>query len=100
MNDKEKLPVLRGEILFYLGKLYPDGITLTSILKVYHERYRWEIIEKALAYLGESGLISSQPQPTGVPGRSTWFYKIRPEGIRVEEGHVADPAIVLFKEEL
>ena len=45
-------------------------------------------------------LVAGLNVPTGVPGRSTWFYKIRPEGIRVEEEHVADPVIVLFKEEL
>lgn len=96
-----KQSLLRGKILSLLHDIYPDPIEKTSLIGIYYQYHKIELIEKALAYLEDKKLIEVKRMPH--PFREREFvisYKITGDGIDLLEGNAEEePGVLLPVEE-
>ena len=94
---KVKPAFLRGELVQFLHKTYPDGIPEQVIARTFYDYNEKDAILSALAYLTEKGYIEKKevPHPYKEQSYVRWF-KITAKGIDLIEGNIArDNGVVL-----
>ncbi len=91
---------LRGILLDFLQKIYPNEVELLGIYAVFYERYTVNEINKALGYLVDKGYVKEETVPNPYRRyRCIKTYKLTPKGLDLLEGTINDPGIFLPEEE-
>ncbi|MCL2210190.1 MAG: hypothetical protein FWC19_06500 [Treponema sp.] len=89
--------ILRGTLLDFLRKVYPEGAGYQSILSVFFQYHKIDAISASLEYLADKAYIKKieQPHPYIQHEKLMW-YKITPHGIDLNDGTIpSDPGILL-----
>ncbi|KAA0257224.1 hypothetical protein FHQ18_11710 [Deferribacter autotrophicus] len=90
---------LRGQLLDFLYKVYPEETEEITIISVFYQYFRESQIKKSLQYLVDKGYIESKNIPHPVHKRKTIkLYKIRPAGVDLIEGNFHDETILIEEE--
>ena len=92
----EKAKELRGLILYFLFKVYPENIERTSVHKSFYHYWKTEDIDRALEYLCEKDYLhrSEMPDPFGDPFGRLESFRITTNGIDVCEGTSQDDGVL------
>lgn len=91
---------LRGAILQFLKDIYPEGAEKRTILSIFYQYHRYEAIERSLEYLVDKEYVSRKDVPH--PYRTSdniSIYRITTKGIDLLDGLMADPAVLMPREE-
>lgn len=88
--------ILRGKILEFLKKLYPEGADDRTVVGVFFEYHKVESIFQCLEYLSDKGYVSRITVPHPYKKLDVIsVYKIAPAGIDLLEGTSSDPAVLI-----
>ena len=89
--------ILRGILLNFLKKVYPEGASYETILSIFFQYHKSDDITAALAYLSDKEYIKKFEQPHLYFKQEIFlWYKITPHGIDLQEGSIpADPGITI-----
>ncbi|MBI3584211.1 MAG: hypothetical protein HY096_09740 [Nitrospinae bacterium] len=94
------LKSLRGMILEFLNKIYPNMVVEFDIIGVFYRDYRDKYILKALSYLTDKGYVEAIKRSHPVRRyEEQVFYKITPKGIDLLDGTENDNGILLEDKE-
>lgn len=87
---------LRGMILEFLCKVYPNLVLEIDIISVFYRDFRDVHIRKAIAYLVDKGYAEriEREHPVRRFERQV-FYKATPAGIDLLEGIIRDDAVLI-----
>jgi hypothetical protein len=87
---------LRGTLLEWLNKLYPDGADLRLLVGTLYQYHKPDDIKVSLEYLADKGYISKKELPHPYKaGELIVIYKITPAGIDLMDGTTSDPGIAM-----
>ena len=89
--------LLRGILLDFLRKVYPEGAGYQSILGIFFQYHKADDIFSSLEYLTDKDYIKKieLPHPYIKLEKILW-YKIAPNGIDLIDGNIpADPGITI-----
>jgi len=89
--------ILRGILLNFLRKVYPEGAGYETILSIFFQYHKSDDITAALAYLTDKEYIKEFEQPHLYFKQEKFlWYKITPHGIDLQDGSIpADPGITI-----
>lgn len=91
---------IRGQILGFLYKVYPEGVEEIGIISVFYEYHKESYIRKSLQYLVDKGYIEARRLPHPLNKRKDLtIYKILPKGVDLVEGNIRDNTIFIEEEE-
>ena len=91
---------LRGFILDFLRKVYPQEVEELNVVGTFYQYYRDRDIRQALAYLVDKGYIERREKRHPVYRRKKLvFYKATAKGIDLLEGTISDDGIILPEED-
>lgn len=91
--------VLRGDLLQFLGTIYPSEAKETSIIAAYFQYHTPAAIMKALNYLADSEFVEKIERPHLFrPLDKVAFYKISPKGINLMERSITDAGVTVIDE--
>ena len=94
------MKVLRGAILDFLRKVYPQEVEELNVVGTFYQYYRDRDIRQALAYLADKGYVERKEVPHPVYRRKKLvFYKATAKGIDLLEGTIQDDGIILPEED-
>jgi len=91
-----KYASLRGMILEFLHKVYPNMVLELDIVSVFYRDYKDTAIRKSIAYLVDKGYVEriEKEHPIKRYDRQV-FYRLTPKGIDLLEGTIKDEAIAI-----
>ena len=91
---------LRGAILAFLVKVYPESMARNSILATYYEYYRVDDIDDQIAYLKEKGYIEEREVDTPFLAafQRARYYTLTARGMDLYEGTVSDVGVLVPQE--
>jgi len=90
---------LRGQILDFLYKVYPEETEEVTIISVFYQYFKESQIKKSLQYLVDKGYIELKDIPHPVHQRKIIrLYKILPPGVDLIEGNTHDETILIEEE--
>jgi len=89
--------ILRGILLEFLRKVYPEGAEKKTIISIFYQYHKTEDISTSLEYLTDKKYIHKKEHPHPyIKQEAILWYKITPEGIDLIEGNIkADPGILI-----
>lgn len=89
--------VLRGKLIEFLRKVYPDGVEQASIISIFFQYHKADDIATSLEYLVDKGyaLRKEYPHPY-IQQEIIHWYKLAPSGMDLYEGNIdPDPGILI-----
>lgn len=97
---KLKEAPLRGAVLTFLRDIYPEGAERRTIISVLYQYHDYEPIKQALEYLVDKDYVSRKDVPHPYrAGDAISIYRITANGIDLLDGLLADPAVLIPREE-
>lgn len=91
--------IVRGKILYYLGLVYPQAVTLPLLqgeLDLFGYPVPMDTLNFHLAYLAEKGFVTVEDASAAQPRRKVPLVKITAKGIDYYDGRLpADEGIYL-----
>lgn len=94
------IQLLRGLILDFLYRVYPNKIEKLNIIEVFYKDYKPKDINKALGYLKDKGYIEEiEIQHPIKKFEKISTYKITPAGIDILDKIKEDKGIRLYEDE-
>jgi DNA-binding PadR family transcriptional regulator len=91
---------LRGAILQFLRDIYPEGVERRTIVSVFYQYHTYETIDPAMEYLVDKEYASRKDVPHPYrAGDTISIYRITTKGIDLLDGLLADPAVLIPREE-
>jgi len=90
---------LRGQLLDFLKRIYPNEIEELGIISVFYEYHRDKEIRQSLQYLVDKGYAEKRNAKHPFRKREKLtFYKITAKGIDLLEGTIEDMGVILEEE--
>jgi len=90
---------LRGQLLDFLKRIYPNEIEELGIISVFYEYHRDKEIRQSLQYLVDKGYAEKKKRKHPYRKRENLtFYKITAKGIDLIEGTIEDMGVILEEE--
>jgi len=87
---------LRGMLLEFLGKIYPEAVLEIDLIGIFYRDYKDSQIRKALHYLVDKGYVQKiEKQHPFKRYENLVLYKITPAGIDLLEGLIQDSGILV-----
>ena len=95
MNCKDN--ILRGTLLDFLRKVYPEGAGYQSIISIFFQYHKIDDIASSLEYLVDKEYIKKAEVPHPyLKQESLVWYKITPHGIDLHDRNIPeDPGILI-----
>lgn len=88
---------VRGKLLEFFKFVYPEGVDDRSVLSVFYQYHRDNVLDQALEYLNDKGYISRKDVPHPYrKGELIKLYKIAPAGIDLLDGLSQDAGVSIY----
>ena len=92
---------LRGKILQFLREIFPQGTDRMTVVGIYYEYWKKELIIDTLEYLVSKGYVVKREFPHPAKKlEKLETYTINAAGIDICDGTTSDPGIVILPEEV